>query len=83
MTESFQFEKKKKKLVGNLQGLGAKTQNNSDSDSRCENEAVVGYSSGSNDLSTEAEESPVLRDLTKQRLVKTLQAGEDITCSNL
>jgi hypothetical protein len=37
----------------------------------------VGYSPDSNDVSTEAEESPLLRAVTKQRLVKTLQAGED------
>jgi hypothetical protein len=45
---------------------------------RCYNSvesAVVGYSLDSNDVSTEAEESPLLRFVTKQRLVKmkTLQ----------
>jgi hypothetical protein len=37
----------------------------------------------SNDVSTEAEESPLLRAVTKQRLVKTLQVGEDLACSDL
>jgi hypothetical protein len=37
----------------------------------------VGYSPDSNDVSTEAEESPLLRAITKQRLIKTLQAGEN------
>jgi hypothetical protein len=44
---------------------------------------VVGYSSVSNDLSTVAEEFPLLGDVTKQRLMKTLQAGEDLACSDL
>jgi hypothetical protein len=35
----------------------------------------VGYSPDSNDVSTGAEESPLLRAVTKQRLVKTLQTG--------
>jgi hypothetical protein len=34
-------------------------------------------------VSTEAEESPLLRAVTKQQLVKTLQAGEDLVCSEL
>jgi hypothetical protein len=38
---------------------------------------IVGYSPDSNDVSTEVEESPLLRAATKQRLTKTLQAGED------
>jgi hypothetical protein len=42
----------------------------------------VGYSPDGNDVSTEAEESPLLRAVTKQRLVKTLQAGEDLACSD-
>jgi hypothetical protein len=37
----------------------------------------VGYSLDSNDMSTRAEESPLLRAVTKHQLVKTLQAGED------
>jgi hypothetical protein len=37
----------------------------------------------SKDVSTEAEESPLLRAVTKQRLVKTLQAGEYLMCSAL
>jgi hypothetical protein len=32
---------------------------------------------------TDAEESPLLGAVTKQRLVKTLQAGEDLACSDL
>jgi hypothetical protein len=34
-------------------------------------------------MSTEAEEPPLLRAVTKQQLVKTLQAGENIACSDL
>jgi hypothetical protein len=45
--------------------------------------SVVGYSPESNDVSTEAEEFPLLRTVTKQRLVKSLQAGEDLACSDL
>jgi hypothetical protein len=45
--------------------------------------SVVGYSPESNDVSTEAEESPLLRSITKQRLLKTLQAGENLQSSNL
>jgi hypothetical protein len=37
----------------------------------------------SNDVSIEAEESPSLGAVTKQRLVKTLHAGEDLACSDL
>jgi hypothetical protein len=36
-----------------------------------------------NGVTTEAEESPLLRDVTKQQPVKTLQAGEDLACSDL
>jgi hypothetical protein len=43
----------------------------------------VGYSPDSNDMSTEAEESPLLRAVTKQRLEKTLQAEEGVACSYL
>jgi hypothetical protein len=43
--------------------------------------SVVRYSLDSNDLSMEAEESPLLRIVTKQQLVKTLQA-EDFACIN-
>jgi hypothetical protein len=39
--------------------------------------SVVGYSPDSNDVSTEAEESPLFRTVTKQRVVKALQAGQD------
>jgi hypothetical protein len=34
---------------------------------------VVGYSPDSNDISTEAEESPLFRAVTKQRLGKTIK----------
>jgi hypothetical protein len=40
----------------------------------------VRYLPDSNDVSTEAEESPLFLYLTKQRLMKTLQDGEDLTC---
>jgi hypothetical protein len=43
----------------------------------------VGYSLDSNDVDTEVEKSPLLRAVTKQRLVKTLQAEEDLACSDL
>jgi hypothetical protein len=45
--------------------------------------SVVGYSPESNDASTEAEASQFLRAVTKQRLVKSLQAGEDLLCIDL
>jgi hypothetical protein len=38
--------------------------------------SVVGYSPESNDVSTEAEESLLLRSVTRKRLAKTLRAGE-------
>jgi hypothetical protein len=41
--------------------------------------AVVGYSPNSNDVNTEPEKSPLLRAVTKQRPVKTLQAGNDLS----
>jgi hypothetical protein len=44
--------------------------------------SVVGYSSDTY-MSTEAEIFPLLRAVTKQRLVKTLQAGEDLACNDL
>jgi hypothetical protein len=44
---------------------------------------VVKYSLDSNDMSTEGEASSLLRGVTKQRLVKTLQAGKDLACSDL
>jgi hypothetical protein len=34
-------------------------------------------------MSTEAEESSLLRAVTKQRVVKTLQTGENLACSDL
>jgi hypothetical protein len=45
--------------------------------------SIVGYSPDSNGGTTEAEESPLLRAVTKQRLVKTLQAEEHLACSDL
>jgi hypothetical protein len=45
--------------------------------------SVVRYSPGSNDVSMEGEESPLLLTAAKQRLVKTLQDREDLTCSDL
>jgi hypothetical protein len=45
--------------------------------------SVMGDPPDSKDVSTEAEESPLLRTVSKQRLVKTLQAGEDLACSDL
>jgi hypothetical protein len=44
--------------------------------------SVVGYSLNSNNMSTEAEEFPLLRPVTKQQLMRTLQAGEDLACSD-
>jgi hypothetical protein len=44
--------------------------------------SVVRYSPDSNDVSTEAEESPLLTAVTKQRLVKTLQAGGGLACGD-
>jgi hypothetical protein len=44
--------------------------------------SIVGYSPDTNDVRTEAEETPLLRAVTKQRLVTTLQAGEDLVCSD-
>jgi hypothetical protein len=43
----------------------------------------VGYSPNSNNVNPEAEESPLLRAVTKQRLVKIIQAGEDLECNDL
>jgi hypothetical protein len=43
----------------------------------------VEYSPDSNDVSTEDGESLLLRAVTKQRLVKTLQVGEDLACADL
>jgi hypothetical protein len=44
---------------------------------------VVRYSPDSNNVSTEAEESPLLRAATMKWVVKTLQAEEDLACSDL
>jgi hypothetical protein len=40
--------------------------------------SLAGYSPVSNHVSTEAKESPLLETVAKKRLVKTLQAGEDL-----
>jgi hypothetical protein len=48
----------------------------------CRYSSVVGYSPDSNDVSREAEESQLLRAVTKQRQL-TLQAGKDLACSDL
>jgi hypothetical protein len=45
--------------------------------------SVVVYSLYSNDVSTEAEESPLLGAVTRNRLVKALQTVEDLACSDL
>jgi hypothetical protein len=45
--------------------------------------SVVVYLPDNNYMSTEAEESPLLRAVTKQRLVMTVQAGEDLACNDL
>jgi hypothetical protein len=45
--------------------------------------SLAGYLLESNDVSTEAEESPLLRSVTKQQLAKTLQAGKDLECDDL
>jgi hypothetical protein len=39
---------------------------------------LLGYSPDSNGVNTEAEESSLLRDVTKQRLLETLQTREDL-----
>jgi hypothetical protein len=44
---------------------------------------VVEYSADSNDVSTEAEGSPVMRAVTKQRIAQTLQDGEYVACNVL
>jgi hypothetical protein len=43
----------------------------------------VGYSPESKDVSIEAEESPLVRAVTKRQLVKALHAGEELECSDL
>jgi hypothetical protein len=45
--------------------------------------SVVGYSPDTNGMRTEVEESPLLKAVAKQRLVKILQAGEDLACSDM
>jgi hypothetical protein len=47
------------------------------------NSSVVGYLPDSNGVTTEAEESALVRFVTKQGLVKTLQAGGYLACSGL
>jgi hypothetical protein len=44
---------------------------------------MAGYSPNSKDMSTEAEESPLLEAVAREWLVKTQQAGEDLACSDL
>jgi hypothetical protein len=39
----------------------------------------VGYSPDSNDVSTEAEESPLLGDVVRERLVRTQGAGKGLS----
>jgi hypothetical protein len=53
-----------------------------ENDKRWHYSSIVGYSPDSNDMSTEAEEFPLWWAVTKQQLVKTLQAGEDLVCSD-
>jgi hypothetical protein len=45
--------------------------------------SVAGYSSDINDESVEAEESLLLEAVATKRLLETLQAGEDLACSDL
>jgi hypothetical protein len=40
--------------------------------------SVAGYLPNSNDVSIEAEESQLLKAVARERIVKTLQAGEDL-----
>jgi hypothetical protein len=42
----------------------------------------MGYLPDSNDVIIDAEESPLLSAVAKQRLVKVHQAGEDLACSD-
>jgi hypothetical protein len=44
---------------------------------------VVGCYPTGNGVTTEAEESPLLEVVARERLVKTLQAEEDLVCSDL
>jgi hypothetical protein len=45
-------------------------------------EAVGMESPDSSDVSTEAEESPLLEAVVREWLVKTLQAGGDLACTS-
>jgi hypothetical protein len=47
--------------------------------------SVVGYSPDSNDVSTDAEESPLLRAVARERMFKTQQAGKRLSacCGDL
>jgi hypothetical protein len=45
--------------------------------------SVVGYSPDSNDVSIEAEESPLLEAAARERLLKTLRAGKDLAFGDL
>jgi hypothetical protein len=40
--------------------------------------SVAGYSPDSNDVSTEAEESPLLEAVARERLLEAQQAGKDL-----
>jgi hypothetical protein len=41
----------------------------------------VSWEPASNEVSAEAEESPLLESVTKERLVKTQQDGKDLACA--
>jgi hypothetical protein len=45
--------------------------------------SLVGYTPESNNVRIEAEGSPLLRAVTKRRVMKTLLAGEESACSDL
>jgi hypothetical protein len=45
--------------------------------------SVVRYSPDSSYVSIEAEECPLLEAVTRKQPVKTLQAGDDLACSDL
>jgi hypothetical protein len=45
--------------------------------------SFVGYPPDSNDVSTESEEYPLLEAVARERLLKSLQTGEDLVCSEL
>jgi hypothetical protein len=45
--------------------------------------SVMGYSPKSNDVRTEADESPLLEAVAREQLWKTVGAGKDLACSDL